>query len=44
MARVPEDATAFAHRDAASMFTAVAAWPGDDPPPERHVRWARAVG
>ena len=38
--RVGEGATAFAHRDAAWTFTAVAAWPGEDPEPERHVRWA----
>ena len=41
VSRVPIDATAFAHRDAAWIFTAIAAWDGDDPAPARHVAWAR---
>lgn len=41
--RVPEGATAFAHRDAAWMFNAIGAWPAADPEAERHIGWARRV-
>lgn len=41
VARVAEGATAFAHRDAPWMFTAVGAWSGDDPEAGRHIGWAR---
>jgi FAD/FMN-containing dehydrogenase len=39
--RVDDDATAFAHRDAAHDINVVAAWQPDDPEPERHIEWAR---
>jgi FAD/FMN-containing dehydrogenase len=40
MARVADDATAFAHRDAAHDINIVASWaPGADP--DRHVQWVR---
>jgi FAD/FMN-containing dehydrogenase len=42
VARVDEDATAFAHRDAAHDINIVAAWRPDDPEPERHIEWVRA--
>jgi FAD/FMN-containing dehydrogenase len=39
LARVPADATAFAHRDKPIMLTGIAAW--DDPSEaERHVEWS----
>jgi hypothetical protein len=41
VARVDEDATAFAHRDAAHDINIVAAWRPDDPEPERHIEWVR---
>jgi FAD/FMN-containing dehydrogenase len=43
VARVDEDATAFAGRDAAHEMSITAAWRPDDPDPERHVDWARAL-
>jgi FAD/FMN-containing dehydrogenase len=39
MARVPVDATAFAHRDKAFYIAADSSWQ-DDPRPERHIAWA----
>jgi FAD/FMN-containing dehydrogenase len=41
VARVDEDATAFAHRDAAHDINIVAAWQPDDPEPDRHIEWVR---
>ncbi|MBA2770385.1 MAG: BBE domain-containing protein, partial [Sporichthyaceae bacterium] len=41
VARVPADATAFAHRGAAHDINIVAAWQPDDPEPDRHVQWVR---
>ena len=41
MARVPVDATAFAHRDKAFYVAADNSWE-DEPRPERHVAWAEA--
>jgi FAD/FMN-containing dehydrogenase len=41
VARVDEDATAFANRDAAHDINIVAAWQPDDPEPERHIEWVR---
>ena len=41
VARVPEDATAFPHRDAAHDINFVASWLPDDPEPERHIAWVR---
>jgi FAD/FMN-containing dehydrogenase len=41
MARVPADATAFGHRDAAHDLNIVAAWLADDPERARHVAWVR---
>jgi FAD/FMN-containing dehydrogenase len=38
MARVPADATAFAHRDKAFYLAADNAWE-NDPQPERHIAW-----
>jgi len=38
MARVPVDATAFAHRDKAFYIAADNAWE-DDPEPQRHIAW-----
>jgi hypothetical protein len=43
MARVPADATAFGHRDAAHDINIVAAWAPDDPEPERHRAWVRGM-
>lgn len=39
--RVPDDATAFANRDAAHDINIAAAWRPDDPEPDRHVQWVR---
>lgn len=41
VARVPDDATAYAHRDARHDINIVAAWLPDDPDPDRHVTWVR---
>jgi hypothetical protein len=41
MARVPEDATAFPHRDASHDINIVASWLPDDPDPDRHIAWVR---
>jgi len=41
VARVDEDATAFANRDAAHEINITAAWQPDDPEPGRHIEWAR---
>jgi FAD/FMN-containing dehydrogenase len=43
VARVDEDATAFAGRSAAYDINFVASWLPDDPEPERHKAWARAA-
>jgi FAD/FMN-containing dehydrogenase len=43
VARVDEDATAFAGRSAAHDINFVASWLPDDPEPERHKAWARAA-
>jgi FAD/FMN-containing dehydrogenase len=42
VARVPDDATAYPHRDAAHDINIVAAWRPDDPEPTRHIDWVRA--
>jgi FAD/FMN-containing dehydrogenase len=42
IARVGEQDTAYAQRDAAHNVNINAAWLPDDPEPERHVEWARA--
>jgi FAD/FMN-containing dehydrogenase len=42
VARVPEDESAFAGREAAYDMTIVAAWNPGDPERQRHVEWARA--
>jgi hypothetical protein len=41
VARVPEEATAFANRDAVHDVNIVAAWLPDDPEADRHVSWVR---
>jgi len=41
VARVDENATAFANRDAAHEINITAAWQPDDPEPGRHIEWAR---
>ncbi|MGN6723606.1 MAG: BBE domain-containing protein, partial [Marmoricola sp.] len=41
MSRIPEDATAFRHRGAASMATVVAMWPDPSDPGEPHKCWTR---
>jgi FAD/FMN-containing dehydrogenase len=41
VARVPQDSTAFAHRDASHDINIVASWLADDPEPRRHVDWVR---
>ncbi len=41
VARVPEDATAFANRDAVHDVNIVASWLPEDPEPERHIEWVR---
>lgn len=41
VARVPEEDTAFANRDATHDINIVAAWQPDDPQPQRHVEWVR---
>jgi hypothetical protein len=43
VARVPEDSTAFANRDASHDVNIVASWLPDDPEPDRHVAWVRAT-
>jgi len=43
IARVPEAATAFAHRDGAYMLLAAAAWTPDDSRGAEHIAWARGV-
>jgi FAD/FMN-containing dehydrogenase len=43
VARVDEDATAFANRDAAHEINITAAWQPDDAEPERHIEWARSL-
>lgn len=42
MARVPNDATAFAHRDKAFYIAADNAW-DDEPGPGRHIAWTEAL-
>ncbi len=41
VARVPDESTAYANRDAAHDINIVAAWRPDDENPERHISWAR---
>jgi FAD/FMN-containing dehydrogenase len=41
VARVPEESTAFANRDAAHDVNIVASWLPEDPEPERHIEWVR---
>jgi FAD/FMN-containing dehydrogenase len=41
MARVPEDATAFPHRNASHDINIVGAWLPDDADPDRHIAWVR---
>lgn len=41
VARVPQEATAFAHRDACHDINIVGSWMPDDPEPQRHVDWVR---
>ena len=41
VARVPDDATAYPHRDAAHDVNIVASWMPDDPDPARHKAWVR---
>jgi FAD/FMN-containing dehydrogenase len=41
VARVPADATAFGHRDAAHDINIVGSWLDDDPEPDRHRAWVR---
>jgi FAD/FMN-containing dehydrogenase len=41
VARIPDDATAYAHRDAAHDINIVAAWRPEDEHPERHIAWVR---
>jgi hypothetical protein len=41
VARVDEDATAYAGRDIAHDINVAAAWRPEDPEPERHVAWVR---
>lgn len=41
VARVPDGATAYAHRDAAHDINITAVWRPDDPDPDRHVDWVR---
>ena len=42
VARVPEDTTAFANRDAMHDVNIVASWMPDDPEPDRHIAWVRS--
>jgi FAD/FMN-containing dehydrogenase len=42
MARVPADATAFAHRDKAFYLAADNSW-DEEPRPERHIAWTEAL-
>ena len=42
VSRVPNDATAFAYRNAAHDINIVAAWLPDDREPDRHVEWVRS--
>lgn len=41
--RVPEDATAFSHRDGAYVLFAIGAWSPEDPGVERHIAWVRGL-
>jgi FAD/FMN-containing dehydrogenase len=43
VARVPEDATAYAHRDAMHDINIVGSWMPDDAEPQRHVEWVREM-
>ena len=43
VARVPRDATAFAYRDAAYVFTVAGAWTSPEEPRDPHVAWARST-
>ena len=43
VARVPDDATAYPHRDAAHDVNIVASWMPDDPDPARHKAWVRGL-
>jgi FAD/FMN-containing dehydrogenase len=42
VARVPPDATAFAHRQARNLLWIVSMWPPDESP-EPHLRWGREI-
>jgi FAD binding domain/Berberine and berberine like len=42
VARVPEDATAFPHRDATHDINIVASWMPGDPEADRHIQWSRS--
>jgi FAD/FMN-containing dehydrogenase len=42
VSRVPEDAMAYAHRDAAHNININAVWTEDDPDPSPHLAWARS--
>jgi FAD/FMN-containing dehydrogenase len=42
VSRVPDDATAYAHRDAAHNININAVWTEDDVDPSPHVAWARS--
>jgi FAD/FMN-containing dehydrogenase len=42
VARVDDDATAFANRSAAHEINITAAWQPDDPEPGRHIEWVRS--
>ena len=41
VARVPDDATAFPHRDALHDINVVAGWRPEDPDADRHIAWVR---
>jgi FAD/FMN-containing dehydrogenase len=43
VARVPEEATAYAHRDAMHDINIVGSWMPDDAEPPRHVEWVREM-
>ena len=43
IAAVPNDATAFAHRDKAFYLAADNGWEPDDPQPQRHIDWTEGV-
>jgi FAD/FMN-containing dehydrogenase len=43
IARVPDDATAYSHRDASHAININGVWLADDPEPDRHIAWTQGL-